>query len=173
MASIVFVSNHLYDSLIRLGIYEKKTFLLDYNFIMKNIPEKFIPSFVLGLFDGDGNIDYPKDGTISRSHVRFSGPLEQLNQLYDLFPFKEYLSIIVDKRNYSMPFGSLEAKGTIGKYCLLKFIYSSTTDGLSRKRNNAKILIERIENNATNRIENKKALLAWEAYKKNNYRGGR
>lgn len=164
MVSIVFVSEHMYQSLLTLGLNPQKTYTLDYETIIKNIPTEFLPSFYLGLFDGDGNIDFPKDGTISRSHVRLSAPIKQLQQLQKALPFGELCSIIEDKRAYAAPFGSLEAKGSIGKYCILKYLYSSTVNGLQRKKDNAAILINRIEQNVTNRAENIYAVKKWLEY---------
>lgn len=164
MNTIVFISEILYNSLLKLGLSDKKTFLLDYQKILSNIPTQFHSAFFLGLFDGDGNIDYPKNGTISKSHVRLSGPIEQLQQLFSMLPeeLQPFLTIIKDKRNYSKPFGSLEAKNTIGKYYLLKYLYYLPIQSLKRKKENFKILTTRIEQNVTNRLENKKALLFWE-----------
>ena len=164
MVSVVFVSEKLYQSLIRLGLKPQKTYSLSYSEIMKHIPKSFWPSFYLGLFDGDGNIDFPKNGTISRSHVRLSAPLKQLLQLQNNFPFGDLCSVIEDKRGYAEPFGSLEAKGSVGKYCILKYIYSLPVNSLSRKKDNAMILMNRIEQNVTNRAENIRAVAYWQQY---------
>ena len=164
MVSVYFVSDIMFNSFNKLGLDFQKTFSLDYLKIMNNIPQHLWPAFYLGVFDGDGNIDYPKDGTISRGHVRLSGPLKQLFQLQNNLPFQEFCSIIEDKRQYTEPFGSLEAKGSIGKYCILKYIYSTPITGLKRKEKNANILIDRIEKNVTNRAENIRALKKWEQY---------
>lgn len=161
MATVVFVSDYLFNSLVKLGLNTQKTYTIDYTEILQSIPSEFWPAFYLGLFDGDGNIDYPKDGTISRGHVRLSGPIKQLQQLQNNLPFGEFCSLIVDKRNYTEPFGSLEAKGSIGKYCVLKYIYSNSVISLERKKNNALVLLNRIENNVTNRSENIKAVKYW------------
>lgn len=164
MVSAVFVSEYLYQSLIKLGLSTKKTYSINYNEIIKNIPICHLSSFYLGLFDGDGNIDFPKDGTISRSHVRLSAPIKQLQQLQEHMPFGDFCSIIEDKRAHTEPFGSLEAKSSIGKYCILKYLYSSMTNCLKRKQDNAIVLMTRIEQNVTNRAENIRAVKKWLEY---------
>ena len=78
-------------------------------------------------------------------------------------------SIVVDKRKYQEPFGSLEIVNTTNKYLFLKLIYSFYEDSLSRKKERSKELLLRIENNITNRSENinsvnkyKSVVLKWE-----------
>ena len=114
------------------------------------------------MFDGDGNIDYPKNGTISRSHVRLSGPIKQLYQIQEKLKILNIeVKIVEDKRNYKEPFGSLECSNATSKYCLLKLLYSNNIKALTRKKQNAIEIISRIENNVTNREENKRAVRTW------------
>lgn len=164
MHTITFVSDRLVSDLQRLSVGENKTFTINYSTIFNNIPTNLWYGFILGLFDGDGNIDVPADGTISRSHVRLSGPMQQLMEIQAVFTnLSIKLSLIQDKRNYTKPFGSLECSNTSSKYCLLKFLYqNSTLRCLSRKRSTALELIQRIEKNVTNRSENKKAIAQWQ-----------
>ena len=166
MNSIVFVSDKMGEDLGLLKIYPNKTFNLDYNFIFNQLNRELWPAFILGLFDGDGNIDCPKNGTISRSHVRLSGPikeLQQINQQLSLIGLNSNLA--TDKRKYTQPFGSLECINTTDKYCLLKYMYSANVNGLSRKRQEAYELMRRIEYNVTNRAENKMAIETWRRLK--------
>ena len=164
MNTIVFVSNKIGEDLGLLKIYPNKTFNLDYSFIFNQLTSELWPAFILGLFDGDGNIDCPKDGTISRSHVRLSGPVKELQQISQQLKLVGLNSnLIIDKRKYTQPFGSLECVNTIDKYCLLKYMYSTNVIGLSRKRQEAYELIRRIECNVTNRAEYKKAVKIWES----------
>ena len=50
---------------------------------------------------------------------------------------------------------------TISRYCLLKLLSSSKVESLTRKKQNAAEIIFRIENNTTNRKENKDAIKKW------------
>jgi hypothetical protein len=45
----------MYDDLIKLGCLEHKTFLLKFP-TNEQVPQEFIYSFILGLWDGDGSI---------------------------------------------------------------------------------------------------------------------
>lgn len=162
MSTLSLVSDTLFNDLIALGLCLNKTFNIDYNKIFKNIKKEYYSSFLLGYFDGDGNVDCPKDGTISKSHVRYSGPKEQMEF------FKEILNdlgidikFIEDKRKYTKAFGSLECSNTTSKYCLLKFLYGSNVNCLARKKKLGLELIKRIENNVTNRKENIIAVKYW------------
>lgn len=159
MSTIQLTSDILCNSLESIGIGPKKTFNLDITNILKKLPEEYRFIFILGYFDGDGNVDVPSNGTICKSHVRISGPIKNL-EAFRTFLLENHIeaSIIEDKRNYKEPFGSLECTNTTSKYCFLKKIYGSEVASLSRKKEIAKDLCSRIENNITNRSENKKAL---------------
>ena len=163
MASITFVSDVLYNQLLAYGLSDKKTFIISYENLFKRIKNEFIPDFLLGYFDGDGNVDYPKNGTISKAHVRFSGPIQQLKEIQELLLKQELnIGLIEDKRQYAQPFGSLECSNTTQKYCLLKYLYQHDLPSLTRKKEAANELIRRIENNITNRSENIKAVQTWQ-----------
>lgn len=167
MNTITFISDKMGKDLFRFNITSNKTFNLNYTTIFNLIDKSLWNSFLLGLFDGDGNISCPKDGTISGSHVRLSGPIEQLQQIQvKLNNISLYPKIFQDNRKYTKPFGSLECVGTISKYCLLKYLYSSNVESLIRKKNSALELMSRIENNVTNRKENIEAVKTWEIFNK-------
>lgn len=159
MSTLQLTSDILCNSLKNIEIRPRKTFDLDITNILQKLPEEYRFAFVLGYFDGDGNIDVPSNGTISKSHVRISGPIKNL-KAFQAFLSENHIetSVIEDKRRYKEPFGSLECKNTTSKYCFLKKIYGSEVTSLSRKKEIAKDLCDRIENNVTNRSENKKAL---------------
>lgn len=159
MANLQITGDKIFNDILSLGIGIRKTYDMDLDQVFQKIPKKYIPDFILGYFDGDGSIDIPEDGTIAKSHVRIVGPLKSL------FVFQEFLtsmniqsSVLEDKRKYSIPFGSLELKNTSEKYCFLRLIYSSNIKSLTRKKERAEALIQRIENNVTNRSENVKAI---------------
>lgn len=170
MATLQLTSDILVEDLLNLGVGIRKTFDLSIEYISKHIPKKFIPSFILGYFDGDGSIDIPKDNTISKSHIRISAPLKSLENFKNILEeFEINSKIIVDKREYKEPFGSLEIINTTNKYLFLKLIYGFYEDSLSRKKERSKELLSRIENNTTNRSENinsinkyKSVVLKWE-----------
>lgn len=170
MATLQLTSDILIEDLLELGVGVRKTFDLSIENIIKKIPKKFIPSFILGYFDGDGSIDIPQNNAISKSHVRISAPLKSLEDFKSILEeFEIDAKIIVDKRKYKEPFGNLEITNTTDKYLFLKLIYSFYEDSLSRKKERSKELLLRIEDNVTNRSENinsvnkyKSVVLKWE-----------
>ena len=170
MATLQLTSDILVEDLLELGVGVRKTFDLSIKNIIQKMPKKFIPSFILGYFDGDGSIDIPQNNTISKSHIRISAPLKSLKDFKDILKdFEIDTKIVVDKRKYKEPFGSLEVINTTNKYLFLKLIYSFYEDSLSRKKERSKELLLRIENNITNRSENinsvnkyKSVVLKWE-----------
>lgn len=151
-------SNKICDDLSSYGIIFNKT----WNMNIVSVPYKFIPSFLLGYFDGDGSIYINKNkDTISSTNISISGTessIKSIRYFLDLLSLK--YSIIQDKRynKYSGSFYSIVFKNTTEKYCFLKTIYFANCICLNRKKNLALKLIEKIESNSTNRIENIKAI---------------
>ena len=170
MATLQITSNIIVEDLQRIGVGVRKTFDLSIKDICNNIPFYLIPSFILGYFDGDGSIDIPLNNTISKSHVRISGPINSLREFQEILnQFEIETKIIRDKRDYKEPFGSLELTNTTNKYLFLKLIYSFYNNSLSRKKERSTELLRRIEQNVTNRSENinslkkyKSVVLKWE-----------
>lgn len=159
MATLQISSDKIFNQLLEKGLGLRKTFDLNLSYIFQQIPIKFYPSFILGYFDGDGSIDIPSDNTISKSHVRISGPIKNLETFAFILNIFEIEAIIAeDRRKYKEPFGSLEFTNTTEKYIFLKYIYKNNVKCLSRKKERALELIKRIETNSTNRSENIKAI---------------
>lgn len=155
MANLQITGDQMFNDLLTIGIGIRKTFDLDFHQILSNIPLQFHSSFFLGYFDGDGSIDIPEDNTISKSHVRISGPIKHLQAMGTALDNAEIsYSINEDTRKYTEPFGSLEFKNTTEKYIFLKYIYQNNVKCLSRKRERSEELIRRIESNSTHRAEN-------------------
>lgn len=170
MATLQISSDQMFNILLEKGIGIRKTFDLDLDYVFKQIPVKFYPSFILGYFDGDGSIDIPNNNTIASSHVRISGPIKNLKSFKQILEIFEINSqIIIDNRKYNEPFGSLELQNTTEKYLFLKYMYSNNVKCLNRKKERALELIKRIESNITNRSENiqavkkyKSVVIKWE-----------
>lgn len=159
MATLQISSDKIFNQLLEKGLGLRKTFDLNLSYIFQQIPIKFYPSFILGYFDGDGSIDIPGDNTISKSHVRISGPIKNLEAFASILNiFEIEATIVEDKRKYKEPFGNLEFTNTTKKYIFLKYIYKNDVKCLSRKKERALELIKRIETNSTNRSENVKAI---------------
>lgn len=155
-------NKQLYSRLIEIGLTPKKTWTLDFNFLLKNIPEEFHSSLFRGYWDGDGTITFNERGA-SYSTVSVVAPWstivvfqEYLNQKFG-FSF----SILKDNRKYTHDFGTLSCKNTYEKYCLSRWLYSHNP-AMQRKKENKEKLCALIENNKTNRSENKLAVSKWE-----------
>ena len=58
--SVEFVSEQIFNDLVNFGIVPKKTYL-SHHIPFEKIPQQFIPAFLLGLFDGDGNLSVSND----------------------------------------------------------------------------------------------------------------
>lgn len=160
MATLQITSDKICNDLLDIGIGVRKTFDMDLGEIFSNIPRKFWSAFLLGYFDGDGSIDLPTNNTIGKTHVRIVGPIKSL-QIFEkkLQDFEITGKIITDKkRKYSQPFGEICFTDTTMKYLFLKFLYNSNIDSLTRKKERANDFFQRVENNITNRSENKKAI---------------
>lgn len=170
MATLQITSDILTEDLLKLGVGVRKTFDLSIKQVSEQIPYRFLPSFILGYFDGDGSISIPKNDTISKSHISITAPIKVLREFKDILEFFEINSkITIDKRKYKEPFGNLVFTNTANKYLFLKFIYSFYDKSLSRKREKSFELLRRIEENTTNRSENinsinsyKSVVLKWE-----------
>lgn len=151
-------SNKICNDLSKYGIIFNKT----WNMNIVNVPYKFISSFLLGYFDGDGSIYINKNkNTIASTNISISGTessIKSIRYFLDLLNLK--YSIIQDKRSnkYRGNFYSIVFKNTTEKYCFLKTIYSTNCICLNRKKDLSLKLIEKIESNSTNRIENIKAI---------------
>ena len=151
-------SKVIFDDLSKYGIIPNKT----WNMHLKNIPKKFMPSFLLGYFDGDGSITHSKHGTITKTDVSICGTKSSIDSIsYMLDELNLKYSLILDNRKkYKGEFYHLVFKNTTEKYCFLKTIYENNNDilKLKRKEERALDLIYKIENNTTNRKENIKAI---------------
>lgn len=109
---------------------------------LKNIPKKFMPSFLLGYFDGDGSITHSKNGTITKTDVSICGTKSSISSIsYMLDELNLKYSLILDKRKYRGEFYNLVFKNTTEKYCFLKTIYENNSDILKLKRKKNECLI--------------------------------
>lgn len=58
--SVEFVDNQIYNDLAQFGIIPQKTYKTEH-LQYEKIPKKFLPAYILGLFDGDGCLTYSND----------------------------------------------------------------------------------------------------------------
>lgn len=156
-------NRQLYLRLIEIGLSPRKTWTLDFNLLLKNIPQEFHSSLFRGYWDGDGTIIFNERGA-SYSAVSVVAPW------HTILIFQKYLnqkfgfsfSVLKDSRKkYKYDFGTLACKNSYEKYCLAQWLYSHNP-AMQRKKENKEKICALIESNKTNRSENKLAVSKWE-----------
>lgn len=153
-------SNKIISDLNKYGITFNKT----WNMNLKNIPKEFIPSFLLGYFDGDGTI-YVQNKKLKHRPSKWSVEICGASTSIDaILLMIEALNIptpmvrIDNRHEYKYIFKEIIFKNSIEKYCFLKLIYFNDIMCLDRKKDKSNELIKLIEENKTNRSENKLAI---------------
>lgn len=162
-ATLTIVSKQMYDDLNKLGIVPKKTYNMNLQELIINIPKYFRKDFIHGYFDGDGSItvrDIP-----SKSKVQFALPeyfIEPFQKLLLEYDIKSDWNKDNRFLKYTVPFGNLVINGASNKYCLLKLFQLEDNISIKRKTQLSQQLCEQIQSNITNRKENITAVVKWE-----------
>ena len=157
-------SDQMYNNLIKIGLMDNKTWQLNLEKVMNNIPKIYWKDFIRGYIDGDGSIT--SRDVISSSHVSIAIPEKSGKQLVNILKsigIQCYFELNISGK-YSNNFGQIYCRNTTEKYCLLKWIYSFNTEktlSLKRKEQKALNIISNIEKNITNRKENIIAVKKW------------
>lgn len=162
-ATLTIVSQQMYEDLIKLGIVPRKTYTMDLQKLIDNIPPHFRKDFIHGYFDGNGSItvrDIP-----SKSKIQFAMPeyfIQPFQNLLSQYSIKSDWNKDEQFSKYTVPFGNLVINGTPNKYCLLKLFQIENTISLNRKTQLCQQLCQQIQSNITNRKENITAVIKWE-----------
>ena len=163
-ATITFVSDKLYNDLLKIGLTPRKTLDLHIEEIFNNIPKIFWKDFLRGYIDGDGNIharDIPSKSSIQIAVPEYSSKIF-INKIKEITNLSFGFNLDHRTEKYTIPFGAISAKNASEKYVLLKLLYYNNPDlFLSRKKQAAEKIIQQIEENKTNRKENKTAVTKW------------
>lgn len=158
---ISITSQDLYDQLLNIGIKQNKTWNLKLEDILSHIPNEYHIDFIRGYFDGDGSITKLYKNKISKVSISFACPYNFGLELQKCLK-KEYginSSLYIENhKNFTNLFCDVVINGTTNKYKLLKLMYYKDCLCLQRKSDKATELINAIENNVSNRLENKKAI---------------
>lgn len=153
------VSQEIFDNLTTIGIGTNKTWEMDLNKILDNIPFIYYNDFIRGYFDGDGCISHTENKLPSKISVSIAMPLktgEQIKSILNRIGIE--CSIYIDKhRNYKYDFCSVEFFGK-NKYIFLKYLYENNCICMERKFKRALQYFYLIENNTSNRKENSIAI---------------
>ena len=111
-AVITIVSNKICEDLINLGLMENKTWNLNIETILNNIPVCFHRDFFRGYFDGDGFFAISKKELPSYMYIGYVMPLKNAELIYEYFKnIGIECSVKEDKRKYSHPFGRVDFFG--------------------------------------------------------------
>jgi len=119
-------NRHIYNSLVDLGLYPSKSLTIR----MPAVPEKFLPDFIRGYFDGDGCVHIYKSKGIKQEIVLrklttiFTSGSERflhdvLNILRSNMPTKQ-TRIYISRRSYQLRFATADSVN------LFKFLYKSS-----------------------------------------------
>ena len=123
-------NQELYNDLINLGIKEDKSHK---DFLFPNIDEKYIPSFILGYFDGDGCISLKSNNNASVS-ITCNSEIFLLNmkKYLDKENIKCYIRKIKKIKNYLYV---LYVSGKENHIKFKNYIYKDSNIFLIRKHN--------------------------------------
>ena len=127
-------SHKLYDTLISLGLYPKKSLTIQFPFV----PKEYIYDFIRGYLDGDGCVHLQKSRGIKKkiivkklSVIFTSGSrlfLEKLNHILRKFAGVSQDKVYRGQRAFQLRYGTLDS------IKVFKFLYQNTSDDLFFKR---------------------------------------
>lgn len=162
-SSISITSDRLADSLKKYGILPNKSTLGGFHRNM--IPSKYWIDFIAGYFDGDGSITKPKSARHNSAvGVSFDGNSNICKELEHMLSSMDIDSSYTERYQYDSSDlfkADLALTNMTSKYCFLKE-YVELDFTLSRKRERAENFIWKVEKNISNRLENKKAVIAYQ-----------
>lgn len=123
---LVVTDVHLYNTLVNLGLQENKSYK---DFVLPNIDEKFLNSFLLGFFDGDGCITNiqrtPKVEMVCNSKIFLESVQEYLQ--------KNNISSTISIDNQKKHLFILTINKHINRVKFAQLIYSDSPVYLKRK----------------------------------------
>lgn len=125
---LVVTNKHLYDSLTKLGLSEDKSHK---DFELPSIDSKFMNSFLLGYFDGDGCITIKSTGYVT---ITICGNSKKFFERLQTYLKKNEIetTIRVEKRKYN-PLYILYFKGHQNHLKLKELMYKNSPIYLKRK----------------------------------------
>lgn len=161
--SLEILSNKIVNDIMNLGITYRKT----YGNCIPNIDEKYMFAFLRGYIDGDGYISK----NYKNPSISITGFYKNLSKIQQFCLSKNiFSSFTIDKRKYNDndSFGSLVFGDKTDVYCLLKMLYQNTNGiYLTRKYNNAKAIIDNIEQSEQNRDKRTQLYYKYAVYEVN------
>ena len=135
---ITICDENFVGELSKFGIYPNKSVN---HLFFKGIPQEFLPSAILGYFDGDGSVSFLKgENRLDCSFISSVAFSEGLHDFLLLNDIKNSISVRVTKNNTKM--GMVKLKGNKQGLKLAQFLYSHSPLFLSRKRDKFNFVIQ-------------------------------
>jgi hypothetical protein len=129
----VFVSE-----LTKFGIKPNKS--VDHSFFV-NIPDQFLPSAILGYFDGDGSVSFlKKENRLDCSIISSIEFSQHLHNYLISKGIKNNISIRKTKNGTSL--GMIKIKGNKQGLAFFRFLYQNETPFLKRKKQKFELVIQ-------------------------------
>lgn len=124
-------SDSIYDNLLKYGVYEHKTNILE----SPNIDEQFYPSFILGYFDGDGSIFLNK-AKFPFYSINIVGTDNILTFIHNYFLNNKLVdkNINIEKRKENQTVSYIRYGGNILVEKILDNLYTNINSDLPLKR---------------------------------------
>lgn len=131
MKNVEFVDDQIGYDLARYGIIQNKTYLCKH-IEFDAIPKDFIPSFLLGLFDGDGGISFNKDN-INDVSLGFTSYYQSIVE-----DFRDQIDELIRKDSHNKSFFTsawhVQWRGRIQVIKILDILYENSPVFLNRKK---------------------------------------
>lgn len=91
--TLTITSKALADSLIRIGLHNRKSWELDFDKVVRNVPYELEHHFIRGIFDGDGCIAHYKYPYLKKEQIHFgiTGVENTCNYIRNKFNIKAKL----------------------------------------------------------------------------------
>ena len=116
------------QDLVRFGLHQKKSLTLEWPI---NLPDEFIPSFILGYFDGDGCIT---EGDRNCRIISMLGTPIFLEKIATLFNERFKTTVKVKPASEGRKISQIQCGGNWQIMNILDWLYSGKATCLARKR---------------------------------------
>lgn len=135
----------IYNQLIKLGCHQNKTFTLNFP-TKEQVPDKLLPHFVRGYFDGDGCLTIYKSNGYFKNHMQIDSTLMFCEGLGKYLHRHDIIHHIYTPKKARLTSRQLVVRQRLGCYYFGKLIYQDATIFMARKRNKFDVLEQHLIN---------------------------